>query len=169
MTASSQVIYARVPSELKARAQDYADERGQKPALALAELIDKGLQKTETIRDLRLRVDQLEAELVAARGQLSSTEAGMNVLRDRQRTLESAYQALAGRLSRPLGACPSCHQSVTGRDLFVDGRCPNQACGKDIASLLAPDPTGFDRGEFLLLVGAVGLVLGIALIQSKNA
>lgn len=166
---TSEAIYARVPTELKMRATKYAEDRGQKPASALAELIDKGLQTTDTIRDLRQRVTQLETELAVAQNQLTAAGSEMNALRDRQGTLETAYQELAGKLARPVGNCPGCGKPVTGRALFVDGRCPNPACGRDVASLLAPDSAGFNRGEYLLLAGAVGLVLGIALLQTKNA
>ncbi|MBA3876469.1 MAG: hypothetical protein C0498_05960 [Anaerolinea sp.] len=164
----SEVIYARVPSELKAAADEYARENDRTTASALAVLIDRGLRTTSTIRDLERRVVDLEGELAAARARAGEHEATIVVLLEKQKTLESAYQALADRMGKGLGRCPACEGPVTGQDLLVSGRCPNAACQKGLASLLVSQPKGLDERELLLLIGALGLVLGIALMQTKN-
>lgn len=77
-------------------------------------------------------------------------------------------QALADRLGRGIGNCPTCHSPVTGLDLLVAGRCPNADCQAGLASLFISKPKGLNEPDVLLLMGALGLVLGIAMIQAKS-
>ena len=48
------------------------------------------------------------------------------------------------------------------------GRCPNPNCRRLLTALMTSKPKGLDEKEMLLLIGAVGFVLGIALIQANG-
>jgi hypothetical protein len=55
---------------------------------------------------------------------------------------------------------------VSGNDLLLVGSCGS--CGKGLTALLKPKNApegGLDGNEYLLLVGAIGLVLGAAMLS----
>ena len=57
---------------------------------------------------------------------------------------------------------------MRGTDLLVSGRCPN--CDKALTTLLLPAPrSGFDRDEYLALLGAVGVLVGLATATSADS
>jgi hypothetical protein len=72
-------------------------------------------------------------------------------------------------LARSASLFPQCRAPVRGCDLLVAGRCPN--CGKALTSLLLPAPrANFARDEYLALVGALGVLVGLALASiAENA
>lgn len=164
----SSVIYARVPSDLKERADEYARRNDWRPAYAVAELLERGLRRAERVAALGARIAELEAALSATHAHLSEAKARAGLLVERQRTLEAAYRALADRLAQRLGDCPTCASVVTGQDVLVAGRCPNPSCRSLLTPLMTSRPKALDEQEMLLLIGAVGLVLGIALIQANS-
>jgi hypothetical protein len=52
---------------------------------------------------------------------------------------------------------------VRGFDLLVSGQCPNGNCGTALTSLLIPAPrAGLDSNEYLALLGALGVLVGLA-------
>lgn len=51
----------------------------------------------------------------------------------------------------------------------MTGRCPNPSCKSLLTPLLASKPKGLDEKETLLLIGAIGLVLGIAMVQANSS
>ena len=54
------------------------------------------------------------------------------------------------------------HEAGPGSDLLVTGRCPQ--CEHAVTELLAPAPrSGLDQTEYLALLGALGLLTGLAL------
>lgn len=64
-----------------------------------------------------------------------------------------------------LASCPRCRKPVRGSDLLVSGRCPH--CTKALTSLLTPAPhAGLDPTEYLALLGALGVLVGLALATS---
>lgn len=165
----SQVIYARVPTEVKIAADGYARAHDRSAAAAIADLIERGLAVTVAAQTQERRVGELETGLEKARAELAEARTLIAQLEERRRTLEAAYEALAGQLAKQVGSCPACHASVSGEDLIVTGRCPNAQCRKGLSSLFPAQAKGLDERELLLLIGAIGLVLGIAMVQAKTS
>jgi uncharacterized small protein (DUF1192 family) len=156
----SQTIYARVPADVKQAADDYAVAQGKTLASAVAELLDRGLQAAgdeHSVAELERRVATLGAEA--------------EQLRQRDQAVSSAYAALAQRTAGPIGTCPTCGSRITGRDLLISGQCPNAECGASLTVLLdtaGPKQLGkggLNDGDFKMLLAALGLLLGIALIS----
>jgi hypothetical protein len=51
------------------------------------------------------------------------------------------------------------------REMFVSGRCPH--CQKAVTELLTPAPrAGLQQSEYLALLGALGLLTGLALASA---
>jgi len=58
---------------------------------------------------------------------------------------------------------------VRTSDLLVSGHCPNPNCGKALTSLLSPAPrAGLDANEYLALLGALGVLVGVALATTAE-
>lgn len=158
----AQTIYARVPDHVKAAADTYASENGMTLANAVALLLDHGLQamaSEESVAQLERQVADLTTEV--------------EVLRQRDQAASSTYRALAQRITQPVGACPKCGTPISGHDLLVAGRCSNQDCGASLTPLLGTTPEktakgGLDEGDLKVLLGALGLVLGIAYISQQG-
>jgi hypothetical protein len=165
------VIYARVPEEAKRAAETFKVDHGISLAAAIAILIalgaDSGRLKKENGRLLD-HVRQLTDERDAARAQLDQVRGNSAALEASNRALASAYQAVAAPLDRSIGTCATkgCGKVLRGSDLLVTGVC--SSCGTDLATLIAPARGTVDPNQYLLLLGAVGLLLGIAMLQSKG-
>jgi hypothetical protein len=160
----SQTIYARVPDHLKQAADDYATTQGKTLASTVAELLDRGLQAAGDASS----VSELERQVAAL-------TAEADQLRQRDQAVSTAYEALAQRTVQPIGACPSCGGGITGRDLLISGHCPNPACGASLEVLLgnasnaSAGKGGLNDGDFKMLLGALGLLLGIAFLLQQGA
>lgn len=63
-------------------------------------------------------------------------------------------------MRQELARCPLCRTPVSGKDLLRRGRCPH--CGRALTSLLAPTRAGLDRDEWIALLGALGVLAGLA-------
>jgi hypothetical protein len=155
----SQTIYARIPDELKVAVDEHAAGNGKTLANAVGDLLDRGLQAVadqRSVEELERRTGALEAEVES--------------FKERERTLSAAYDGLAQRTALTVGSCPACGQPVSGRNLLVEGRCPS--CTANLSPLLgtvAKDQNGgLDDGDFKLLLGAVGLVLAVALVSQSG-
>jgi hypothetical protein len=62
--------------------------------------------------------------------------------------------------------CPKYRQPVRGVDMLVNGRCPK--CNTPLTSLLVPAPrAGLDSNEYLALLGALGVLAGLALASAS--
>lgn len=161
----SAVLYARVPDPLKQALQAHAGERGLTLTHAVVELVERGLR---AIADEQ-SVSELEARLAAARGELEQTRArlreaelGVRAAGEREQLTARTHSALARRARQTLGSCPQCRKPVRGCDLLVAGRCPN--CDKALSSLLLPAPrANLDRDEYLALLGALGVLVDLAI------
>ena len=151
--------YARVPAELKEAADAYASQRGKTLTGAVVELLDRGLNAETEERS----VAEPEANLATVTAQKAQAEAELQTAKARL----AAVDAFAKRARRDLGTCPKCKGKISGADLLASGQCPS--CSYALASLIAPEsatPT-LDQRELLILVGALGAVLGIAYLASK--
>lgn len=158
---STEVIYARVPAPTKEAADAYAGQRGVTLTAAVVDLLDRGLASISNERSIA----ELEINLQRARAEKQSAQAALHVMS----TELGALRALAQRAARPMGTCPSkpCAQPITGLDLLASGQC--HSCGQPLAALIAPSvpSSSIDERELLMLVGALGAVLGIAYLSSK--
>lgn len=155
----TQVIYARVPDGLKAAADLYAEEKGQTLTRAVVDLLGRGLAAATdepSVDELQQRLARLTAEKAQLEGQVHGLRAET-----------TALSALAQRVGQTVGTCPSCHAPITGTDLLAVGQCPN--CGQKLTGLISKGPSSsLDQSEFLVLLGALGAVVGVALLGSKS-
>lgn len=155
----SQTIYARVSDQLKEAVDEHATKNGTTLANAVADLLDRGLQATADQRSI-----------AALEEQVGSLQAEVDTFREREKTLSAAYRGLAQRTSLEVGKCPKCGSPITGHDLLVEGSCPN--CGANLSPLFGTGPKvqkgGLDEGDFRLLLGALGLVLAVALVTQQG-
>ncbi len=153
------MIYARVPAALKDAADSYASEHGTTLTAAVADLLDRGLTQVSDERamaDLRASLSRLSTEKADAEAELQTARAQV-----------AALSTFAQQASRRIGTCPTCNEQITGHDLLVTGTCRH--CGRALSGLIAPGRSGsaIDQRELMILVGAVGVLLGIAYLASK--
>ncbi len=167
---ATEVIYARVPASIKEAVETYASDR-MSLSSAVADLLERGLDtvaKGPATSELQARVAQLSAELETCRRALQEANLEVERYAEREKQRQAALIALGQRSGQPVGTCPSCQVPVTGNDLLVNGQCRN---GHGVTSMLAgttSDKGGLNQTDWLLLVGAIGLVLAIAYLQSKG-
>ena len=156
----SQTIYARVPDQIKEAAEEYGSGQGLTLANAVAFLLDRGLQ---AVGD--------EGSIASLEQRIAEQHGELEILRQRDRTTSAAYHALAQRTTQPVGTCPQCSTAITGRDLLVTGQCPNPDCRVSLTALLGIGTNGvsakggLNDGDLKILLGALGLLLGIALVS----
>lgn len=158
---TTEVIYARVPKTLKDATDAYASEKGKTLTGAVVELLDRGLisiSDERSIVELEKNLAEVSAEKNRVIVDLHVAQAEVNALR-----------TFGERAARPVGTCPNseCSQPITGYDLLALGQCRH--CNQTLSSLIVPKsgaPT-LDQREIMILVGALGAVLGIAYLASK--
>jgi hypothetical protein len=158
------VIYARVSESLKSATEDYAAERGHTLAGAVAELLEAGLSggdRAKRIAALEGRVERLAGDKATLQSELHGARAELQAL-----------GALSDRVRQTVGACPNhdCRRPITGYDLLATGACPS--CGTVLSGLLvdkeAPSES-LNQQQFLLLIGALGALVGVAILAGKGA
>jgi rubrerythrin len=161
----SAVVYARVPDALKQALHAHAAERGLTLTTAVVELVERGLEaiaEEQSLSELDRKLAAASSELEQTRGRLREAELGLQAATKREQLTAHTYSALAARARQQLGVCPQCRKPLRGCDLLVAGRCPN--CGKALSSLLLPAPrANFAPDEYLALLGALGVLVGLAL------
>lgn len=167
---TSATIYARIPEETKDAATAFAASRSVTLASALHELLALGLEAAdgsgtvsalqEEVQQLRQRVRDLEETTQAqalARLQLEQELAA----------LRQAADVWVQRADLPVGTCPHCNKPLSGADVLVAGRCSE--CRASTSALVEPKASDLDNGDFMLALGAVGVLLGlVALAASKK-
>ncbi len=57
---------------------------------------------------------------------------------------------------------------MRGSDLLVSGHRPNPKCRKALTSLLTAPRAGLDSNEYLALLGALGVLVGLALATTAE-
>lgn len=168
-------IYARIPDELKTALDDYQSQRKVKLTAAMVELMEIGLgavtDKT-TVAALTERLSAAEAAAAVAREMAVQAENARQALESRMNSQADAFAAVGGALNQTIGKCPNpnCGKPISGRDLVVSHACGT--CGGSLADLLDPAQThgsSINGTQYLLLIGALGLLVGMAVVaQSKN-
>jgi hypothetical protein len=154
------VIYTRVPEVLKEAADAYAHQRGRTLTSSVAELLERGLTAVSdeaSIASLEDQVGELNAENSQLRSQLQAASTEL-----------AAVKTLASRATRPVGSCPKCGKPISGYDLLAVGQCSE--CKQGLANLIAPETRapGLDQREFLMMIGALGAVVGLAILAGKG-
>lgn len=161
---ADQVLYARVPGPLKARAEGYASDHDLTLTAAVADLLQRGLEggaNAETVAELKEHVRGLAADKATLQSELQGARSELQAL-----------SALGSRVRQPVGSCPNpgCETPITGYDLFVTGSCPS--CGSRLSGLLVGESVrqeSLNQQEFLLLIGALGALVGVALLAAKGS
>lgn len=160
---SEQVLYAKVPQRLKAATGEYATVNGLTLAGAVIQLLERGLEWEKagaTMAKLENRVNQLAADKATLQSELHGARSELQAL-----------GALGNRVRQTVGSCPNpeCGKPISGYDLLATGACP--LCGTSLSALLAGSsgqPQGLNQQDFLLLIGALGAVVGVALLAAKG-
>ena len=165
---ASQVIYARVPEVLKDAVDDYATQTGVSLTAAVVDLLGRGhdAASAPVSRDeYEAKVGQLETEVTRLAAELRAATGELATLR-----------ALADRTRKPVGTCPTCRCEVRGYDLLATGQCPH--CTAALPDMLSLTTSGaksartvagtFNERDLLLLLGAVGAVVGVAYLATKT-
>lgn len=157
----TEVIYARVPEDVKTTTENFAADQGLTLTSAVVELLKRGLEASaneESIAELETRVAELKGRNRELSAELQGAKSELQTL-----------TALGERTKlSTLGECPNCQYPITGYDLLTTGRCP--ACNRGLAQLLGSDTsnTGLDQKEFLLWLGAIGALIGIAILAAND-
>ena len=166
-------IYARIPDELKTELDSYSAGRHVKLTAAMVELMETGLEsvRTETtVKDLERRLEAATAQAADSHALAEQAENASAALQATLNGQTEAYALVGGRLNQTIGLCPSCNKPITGRDLVVTNAC--HSCSVSLSALLDPKAsTGstLNGTEYLLLIGALGLLVGMAMAQGKKS
>jgi multidrug efflux pump subunit AcrA (membrane-fusion protein) len=136
------------------------------------ELVERGLaalSDEQSVSELEAKLATTRSEREQTRARLQQAELGLQAAREREQLTARTYSALAERTRQTLGSCPRCRAPLRGSDLLVAGRCPN--CGTALTALLLPAPqANLPADEYLALLGALAVLVGLALASSgKNA
>jgi hypothetical protein len=166
----SPVLYARISEVLKRDLEAYASEHGLSQSAAAARIIERGLQalsnddsKVELEESLAASVNERQR----TRMRLREVELQLEAAQEREELTRHAYRGLAERAGQQLASCPRCREPVHGADLLVSGRCSN--CQKALTSLLLPAPRArLERDEYLALLGALGVLTGLAIARVEQ-
>ncbi len=167
-------VYARIPDELKSAIDTYAMGRHIKLTAAMVELMEIGLESVQnatTVAALEQRLSAATEQAADAHALAEQAENARAALQDMLNGQTEAYALVGGRLSQPIGLCPTCKKPISGRDLVVSNACGN--CTASLSALLDPKTRAagstLNGTEYLLLIGAIGLLVGMAMAQSKKS
>jgi hypothetical protein len=120
------------------------------------------------VTELERKLAASTSELAKTRARLKQAELGLQAAREREQTTARTYTAFAERARHELASCPGCRKPLRGSDLLVSGHCPH--CEKALTSLLVPTRIGsLVQNEYLALLGALGVLVGLAMATSGNA
>lgn len=166
----SEVVYARVPRPLKEAVRDHASGRSLSLTGAVADLVEHGLEaiaNEASVEALERKLTVVARELEKTRARLQEAELRVQAAGEREQIIASTFRAVAERSRQELASCQTCRTRVRGSDLFVSGRCPS--CARPLTSLLTPTPrAGLDSTEYIALMGALGVLVGLALASSPD-
>jgi Zn finger protein HypA/HybF involved in hydrogenase expression len=159
----SAVLYTRVSEALKQALTVHAAGRGLSQTRALVELLEQGLAgNTAEFAD---ELARSQGELAATRVRVRELDLALEAARAREEHTARTYAAFAARARQVLASCPRCTKPLRGSDLLVTGRCPH--CDHAVTELLAPAPrSALNQTEYLALLGALGLLTGLALASA---
>lgn len=160
---TSEALYLRVPSATKQRLERLAVERELSLAKVVGETLEDGLSGT----GIELRQERELRSAAELRAEAADRE--LRVLRERLETRELVIGPLFDRLAVEVGACPhdTCGVSVSGRDVFVEGRC---GAGHGLHTMLTKpgQKATLNKGELISALATVGLVLAVFAAATKT-
>lgn len=156
---TTQVLYARIDEELKAEIDDLARERGTTLTSAVADLITRGLAAVTEEESIA----RLENQLFHAQNERARLDSELHAAKMEADTV----RALTQRSNYPIGKCITCNAPFTGYELLATGQCSN---GHPLGDVLSLDPKASttDQRDFLMFLGALGAVLGVAYLASRT-
>jgi hypothetical protein len=143
-------IYVRVPRVVKDGAAEHAESNGLTLTAAITDLLDRGLEAVDnesSIETLQEQLRQKDAELRETTARLRGLEALAN---------------------QPLGICANCKGVITAVDVLVHRQCRNGHPLKAPDGSNAGAGSGLDESQSLLLIGAVGLLLGALVLANST-
>ena len=155
----TQVLYARVEEELKTEVDDFAQSRGVTITSALTDLVTRGLAAISEEES----ISRLESQLAHARTEKANLLSELRASKIEADTV----RALTQRSNHPIGNCVVCSIPFSGYELLSVGQCSN---GHPLAEALSLDPraSSTDQRDFLLFLGALGAVLGVAYLATRT-
>ena|ERR1035438_7180395 len=156
---STQVLYARIQEDLKTEVDEHARLRGVTLTTAVSDLVTRGLASISEEKSIRL----LESQLAELRSEKSKLEFEYQAAKVEVDTV----RALTQRSNHLIGKCVQCNSPFTGYELLAKGQCSN---GHAIGSLLNLEPSASvaDQRDFLLFLGALGAVVGVAYLATRS-
>jgi antitoxin component of RelBE/YafQ-DinJ toxin-antitoxin module len=154
----TQVLYARVEEDLKAEVDEFAKSRGVTITSALTDLVTRGLAAISEEES----ISRLEMQLVQARTEQTNLLSELRASKIEGDTV----RALTQRSNHPIGNCVACGVTFSGYELLAVGQCSN---GHPLAEALSlsPKASSTDQRDFLLFLGALGAVLGVAYLATR--
>jgi len=165
---TTEVIYARVPEDLKEATARHAAEHGVTLTAAIVDLLERGLSASAA----SVSPDELQAQITTLASEKAQMAADLRAAVAELSTL----RALADRTRKAVGGCPTCGGPISGYDLLATGQCSHCAAALPDLLSLALTSTGkrplgtstFNERDLLLLLGAVGAVVGVAYLANKS-
>ncbi len=162
----TQVVYARVPETLKDALDAYALGNGTTLTASVVDLLGRGLEAASDEQSIDELRKQLAAEIDGRRAAEAAVVAS--------RTPLGALEVLRQRSGNTVARCPNptCGEDVSAFDVLAAGGCT--ACGQSLGTVAetaanAVSERGADQRELLLLLGAVGALLGAAWLVSRTS
>ena len=147
---TSATIYVRVPSTTKAAARAHADVNGLTLTAAISDLLERGLEAVEDEESVEALQEQLRAKDTV----IKETEA--------------RFQGVQALATQPLGSCPTCGEVINAVDVLVRGQCAKGHPLRAPEAKQAPAGSGLDQTQSLMLIGAVGLLLGALALSNAS-
>jgi antitoxin component of RelBE/YafQ-DinJ toxin-antitoxin module len=155
----TQVLYARIDQDLKTEIDELARERGTTLTSAVADLIARGLASVTEEESIA----RLENQLARVQNEKSKLHSDLRAAKMEADTV----RVLTQRSNYPIGKCISCNAPFTGYELLATGQCSS---GHPLGDVLSLDPKAStsDQREFLMFLGALGAVVGVAFLATRS-
>lgn len=166
---ASATIYARVPEQTKDAAAEFAAQHGLTLASALHDLLALGLESaagSTTVAALQAEVGQLQERVRELEATVQTQALAHSQLEHELAALRQAADVWVQRADLPVGTCPSCSQPLSGADVLIAGRCSQ--CRKSTSALVELKESSLDNRDFMLALGAVGVMLGLVALAANK-
>lgn len=162
-------IYARVPESTKLAAENYAVHHGMTLTGAVQELLGLGLEVVENEKSvLRMsnEVVELKEALHRVQTELQDESAAHSRTLWELESLKQAAEVWTQRAKIAVAKCPKCGESISGSDLLVAGQCSK--CSNPTSVLMDSKTAGIESRDLMLVLGAVGVLLGLLVVSGSG-
>lgn len=166
---ASATIYARVPEQTKDAAVEFAAQHGLTLTSALHDLLALGLESaagSTTVTALQAEVGQLQEQVRQLEATVQTQALAHARLQHELAALRQAADVWVQRADLPVGTCPSCDHPLSGADVLITGHCSQ--CQTSTSALVEPKESTLDSRDFMLALGAVGVMLGLVALAAKQ-